>query len=199
MLTGEEQAWRILAELNPEDVCSRAKVDFDKLSGLYVLKSFLQDIYISPKNKEIFGHSPLSDLLLNKLNYYSKLAILWYLINAKNTPLSGKLKKPSDMSGGLIYLRGSHVLPLDKIAEKYGSNIQEFVKRGTELGGKPLNYGDASMRLFPFPRVPSVIILWKDDDEFSARSDLLFDSTCEVQLPTDIIWSTAMMSLLIML
>lgn len=196
---GEEQAWRILAELEPEDVCSRAKADFDKLSGLYVLKSFHQDIFISPQNKEISGHSPVSDLLLNKLDYYSRLSILWYLINAKNIPFSGELKKPSDMTGGLIFLRGTHVLPLDKIAERYGNNIEEFIKRGKKLGGEQLNYGDASIRLSPFPRVPAVVILWKNDNEFSSRSDILFDSTGEAQLPIDIIWSTAMMSLLIML
>jgi hypothetical protein len=41
--------------------------------------------------------------------------------------------------------------------------------------------------------------LWLEDDEFPARLDLLFDSTCAMHLPTDIIWSIAMMSVLIML
>jgi len=199
---GEEQAWKVLAEINPDDVCRQAKVKFDKSSSLYILKSFLQDIYISPQKKEISGHSPVSSLLLNKLEFYSRLSILGYLINTRNIPLSGELKKPSDMSGGLLFFsQGTHVLPLDMIAEKYGSqsNIQEFVRRGRELGGEQLNYGDVSIRLLPFPRIPVVLILWKNDDEFSARANLLFDSSCELQLPIDIIWSTAMMSLLIML
>jgi len=199
VVTGEEQAWKTLAKLDTEDVCSRAKVDFDKSSGLYILKSFLQDIFISPKDKKTFGHSAVSNLLLNKFGLYSRLPILWYLIGAKDIPLSGELRNPRDMHGGLIYSRGTHILPLDKIAEKYGSDIEEFIKRGTELGAEQLNYGDASLRLFPFPNIPVVIILWKNDNEFSSRSDLLFDSTCELQLPPDIIWSTATMTLLLML
>lgn len=199
MLTGENRAWNLLSGLDPEDVCSRAGAVFDKLSGLYILKSFLQDIFISPRNREMFGHSPLSDLLLNRLGRFSRLPILWYLINAKDIPLSGELRRPADMSGGQIYLKGSHVLPLNRIAEKYGTNVEGFLQRGRELGAEPLGYGDASLRLFPFPRVAAVILLWKNDDEFSSRADLLFDSTCELQLPADIIWATAMMSILTML
>jgi hypothetical protein len=47
VLPGEEQAWKILSQLTPEDVCIRAKVEFNKLRGIYILKSFLQDIVIS--------------------------------------------------------------------------------------------------------------------------------------------------------
>ena len=143
----------------------------------------------------------MSNLLLNQLVFYSKISILVYLINSRNIPLSGELKKPNDISGGLpFFSQGTHVLPVDTISEKYGNNgnIQEFIRRGSELGGEQLNYGDASIRLFPFPRIPVVLILWKNDEEFPARANLLFDSTCELQLPIDIIWSTAMMSLLVM-
>lgn len=199
MLAGEKHAWALLLELSPQDVCRRAKVAFERLAGVYILKSFLQDIHVSPKNRVIHGHSPISDLLLNKLHRFSILSILWYLINAKDIPLSGELKRPADMSGGQIYWRGSHILPLNKIAEKYSSNIEEFLERGKELGGEQLSYGDASLRLFPFPRVAVTILLWGKDAEFSSHADLLFDSTCELQLPPDIIWATAMMSILIML
>lgn len=196
---GEEQAWGILAGLSPEDVCRRAKVVFDRLSGLYILRSFHQDISISPQNEEISGNSPVGEFLLSELGYYSRLSILWYLIRAKDVPLSGELIKPYSMTGGQIYLKGAHMLPLDRIAEKYGSDIQGFLRRGKELGSEPLDYADASLQLFPFPRLPVTVLLWENDEEFPSRSDLLFDSTCEAQLPADITWSTAMMSVLIML
>lgn len=198
---GEEQAWEILAKIDPEDVCRRAKVDFDKSCGCYVLKSFLQDIYISPLKKEITGYSSVSAILLNELEFYSRISILRYLINARGIPLAGELKKPDNMSGGLIFSHGTHALPLDAIANKYGSKgkIREFFRKGKELGGERLHYGDASLRLSPFPRIPVVIIVWKNDEEFPSRAHLLFDSTCEVHLPTDIIWATAMMSALIIL
>ena len=199
MPAGEQRAWGILAGLDPHDVCVRADAAFDSSSGLYILRSFSQDIFVSPGDKTIFGHTPPADMLLNKLNRYSRLPILWYLIGAQNVPLSGELIKPNSLSGGQIYEKGTHVLPLGRIAEEYGSDVPEFLSRGLELGGEPLRYGDASVQLFPFPRVAVTLLLWRGDGEFPSRTDLLLDSTCELHLPADIIWSTAMMCALVML
>lgn len=199
MLSGEELAWSRLAKIDPEDVCLRAKATFDESSGIYILKSFQQDVFVSSRDRRIFGNSVISDFMLNKLDCYSRLPILWYLINAKDVPLSGELRKPADMTGGQIYLQGTHILPLDKVAQRYSTDIAEILRRGNQLGGEATDYADASIKLFPFPRVPVVILVWIGDEEFSPRCNLLFDSTCELHLPQDIIWSTAMMSLLLML
>ena len=77
--------------------------------------------------------------------------------------------------------------------------IPEGFSGGGETWGMPVKYGDAAVQLFPFPRIPVVIILWREDEEFQARTDLLFDSSCEFHLALDILWSTAMESLLIMM
>jgi hypothetical protein len=37
------------------------------------------------------------------------------------------------------------------------------------------------------------------DEEFTARADLLFDSSSEMQAPLDILWSVAMMTVLAMM
>ena len=198
MQTGEEHAWEILSGLNPEHVCHRVKATFDKPSGLYSLKLFGHNIAISLNDNAIFSSEPESKFILQKCNY-PYISILRYLIDAKDIRLSGKLVKPSSMTGGQIYIKGSHVLPLDKIAEKYGSDSEEFIRRGRKVGGVQLTYGDVSLGLFPFPKIPVTLILWKNDDEFSARANLLFDSTCEFHLPADIIWSIAMMSVHILL
>jgi len=198
-LDGEERAWNILAELDPADVSRRAKAPYDKSSEQYILPLFNTKISVSPKDRKMQGNSPTADFLLNNLHHYSRLSVLWYLIQVKDIPLSGKLVNPGNMSDGQIFFKGSHELPLNKITEKYGSDIQGFLRRGIELGSVPFDYGDASLKLFPFPRVPVVLLLWKSDTEFPARADLLFDSTCSIHLPIDIIWSTAMMSMLVML
>jgi hypothetical protein len=112
---------------------------------------------------------------------------------------SGKLISPASLSGGEIFQKGTHVLPVDQIADRYGNDLESFYSRGLELGGKQLDYGDASLRLYPFPRVPVTMILWMEDEEFPARVDMFFDVTCEQHLPMDVIWSTAMTSVLIML
>jgi hypothetical protein len=198
-LDGVERAWDVLTPLNPEGVCRRAKADFDESAGHYILPLFNEKAYVSIKERRIWGDSKISDLILNELSHYSILAVLWYLIQAKDINLSGNLINPREVKGGLMFTKGTHVLPLDKLVEKYNNDIEQFVNRGISLGGEVKNYGDASVRLFPFPRVPMVLIIWKYDKEFLSCADILLDSTCGEHLPTDIIWSTAMMSILLML
>ena len=198
-LDGEEQAWQRLSQLAYTNVCRNAKADFDEISGHYALPVFNAKVFISPGGRRIWGDSWIADLLLNELPNYSRLSALWYLLQARDIPLSGNLINPREVNGGLIFAQGSHMLPLDKIVERYGNDVQGLIQRGITLGGEQLDYGDASVRLFPFPRVPVVLLIWKDDGEFPARADILFDSTCSQHLPTDIIWSIAMMTILLVL
>jgi hypothetical protein len=197
--SGESQAWEILSQFASDDVCRKANARFDELSGHYVLPMFNAKMSVSPRDRQIWGDSWLSSHLLTELPHYSRLSTLWYLIQAKDLPLSGNLINPREANGGLIFAQGSHMLPLDRIIEKYSQDIHGFLQRGSVLGAEPLQYGDASLKLFPFPRIPVTLVLWKDDEEFPARADILFDSTCSVHLPPDIIWSTAMMTTLLML
>ncbi len=200
ILSGEKQAWDLLAELDPEDVQTRANVIFNQEHSTYRLPCFGQDIYISMANRNVFSNSNLGKIIVNEQIKHTRVTtILRYLIHAEDIPLSEKLVKPSNLPGGEIFLRGTHVLPLDKIAEHFGNNPEAFLSRGRKFGGTQLNYGDISIELFPFPRVPIVLILWSGDEEFPPRSSLLFDSNCLSHLPTDVIWSTAMMSVGIML
>jgi len=197
--TGESKVWEILESLNPENVCRRAQVAYDRSLNAYTIKSFGQDITVSIAGNAIHSDSQESDLLLNKLGDYFRLSILWYLVNAKDITLKYKLIRPEDVKGGNIYSKGTHILPLDRIADKYGSDTEGFFNRGVEISSEVSDYGDTSLRLFPFPRVPVTMIVWKGDKEFASRADLLLDSTCELHLPVDIVWSTAMMSVLVML
>ena len=199
MAQGTDRAWAVLAGLAPEDVCQRAVASFDSSGGTYTLKCFGQDVVICPGRKELRGESAVAVQLLKKLGYFSELALLSYLAGAQDAPLSGQLVGPSDMKASQFFTRGSHVLPMNRVAGKYGSDPEAFLRRGAELSAVPVKLGDAAVQLLPFPRIPVTILLWRSDEEFPARADLLFDSSCEQHLPQDLLWSTAMISALIML
>ncbi|MFC2069115.1 DUF3786 domain-containing protein [Chloroflexota bacterium] len=198
-LDGEEKAWQELLKLDHKVVCHNAKADFDDSSNQYVLPILNTHIFIVPRDRRIWGNSLLADLLLNKLTQYSRLSILWYLIQSKDIPLSGNLINPREIDGGLIFEKGSHMLPLDNLVQQYDNNVEGFIQRAVTLGGEHLNYGNASVRLFSFPRIPVVFVIWGSDEEFLGHTDILFDSTCSQHLPADIIWSIAMMSILVMI
>lgn len=196
---GEDKAWEMLSMLKPADVCKAASVTYDAVSSNYHVTSFGMEFIVSARDKKISSTAPESDVLLGKLGYFFRLSVLWYLVKAKNIACTNRPVKLEHVKGGDIFTKGSHVLPLDSVANKYGKNREGFIERGRNLGGKIMTYGDASLRLAPLPRVPVTLTLWLEDEEFPARLDLLFDSTCDMQLSTDIIWSIAMISVLIML
>lgn len=195
---GEDKAWEVLATLKPEDVCKAASVGYDSANDRYRVKSFGMDFDLCVRDQSITSAAPGSEVLLQKLGYFFRLAILRYLVDAKDIACTGRPVNLENVRGGDIFTKGSHVLPLGVVAQKYGKNREGFVHTGEKLGGKIMKSGDAALQLFPLPRVPVTLILWLEDEEFPARVDLLFDSTCSLQLPTDIIWSIAMMSLLAM-
>ena len=196
---GETEAWDILSGLDPERVADNAIARFDACKSTYALACLGQDILVSLPEREIHGISALGRLLTDEFSTYSRLSILKYLIHSTNLPLSGQLVRPSDLPGGDIFVRGTHVLPLNKMADRYGNDIDGFVTTGRRLGGTRCDYGDMSIRLLPFPRVPVVIIVWSGDQEFPPKSSLLLDSSCVSQIPVDIVWSTAMMAIEMML
>jgi len=190
---GEEQAWHRLAISAPAEVCRRAGARFDEGSGTYVLNVFSASVAVHPGHREIRGTGNLCDLLLGKFPHYSRPSILWYLVQAQDIPPSGSLINPRELGGGLIFIQGSHMLPLDKLALRYNGDTGRFLEKGATLGGEHREFGDAAIMLYPFPRIPVLLVLWQKDEEFPAGAQLLLDATCSRQLTTDIVWSTAML------
>lgn len=122
------------------------------------------------------------------------------MTSAKDIPASERLIRPLDVKGGQRFFAGTHVLPLDRIQDKYAKDKLGFIERGVQFGAEIAKFGDAAVRLFPLPRVPVTMILWLEDEEYPARSSLFFDSTVDYQIAlSDIVWSVAMMSALVML
>ncbi len=199
IVSGVDKAWGILSCLGPDDVCGRAGAGVEYKNGIYHLKSFGRVFSVDTGKKEILSLSAGGDVFLGKFVYFFKVSALWYLIKAADTMPSGKLLKPSGITGGDIFFRGSHILPLDAVAAKYAKNRDGFIARGITLGGKEVDYGDAALELHPLPKIPVTLILWLEDMEWGPRVDLLFDSTASSHLPLDILWSVAMMSALVFL
>jgi hypothetical protein len=197
--SGEGKAWEILRGLDHSVVSGNASVSFDNHCGCYILRSFCTDFSVNPEERTIKSSTPSGEKIIKQYGYFFIHSCLWYLTHAKHIPLTGRLVKPADIKGGEMFFRGSHVLPLERLAERYGSDKENFIKKGKELCANAVDYGDASLRFLPMPRIPVTLILWLEDEEFPPRADLLLDSSCELQLPIDIIWSIAMMNTMVMM
>ncbi len=196
---GEDKAWVALAGLLPHNICSGSGAVYDETAGSYMIRSFGIDFIVSPGTRTIESIDKRSGLFLERYKDFFRLAVLWYLTSAKNIPASGRLIRPLDVKGGQRFFSGTHLLPLDLIEKRFGRDKMAFIERGLGFGAEIAAYGDASVRLYPLPHVPVTIILWLEDEEYSARATLFFDSTVDFQLSlSDIVWSVAMMATLVM-
>lgn len=197
---GEAKAWETLSGLAPKEVCAGAHATYDAPSGTYAIRAFGVDFAVSPAERTILSDDPRSALFLERYRDFFRLALLWYMTSAKDIPASGRLIRPLDVKGGQRFFAGTHVLPLDRIQERYGRDKAGFILRGVKFGADIATFGDAAIRIYPLPRVPVTMILWLEDEEFPARATLFFDSTIDFQISlSDIVWSIAMMSSLLML
>lgn len=199
ILSGKEKAWSLLKSADPDTICKNAGVEFDSSCSAYILQSLNCTFKLNLERYSIEPVSSNSEMILKKAGYFFSLSAPVYLIHAKDIPLTGKLINPQNLKGasGQFFTSGSHVLPVHKIALKYGFDPQGFARRCEELGGHALSYRDVSYCLYPFKRLPMTLILHLADDEFDAVVSILFDSSCELQCPVDVIWSSAMMLLLL--
>ena len=197
---GEEKAWGLLCGLPRAEVCRATGAAFDEKAGAYLLRSYGRDFHVNPCDMLIASADGRGDLFLGKLKDFFRLAVLWYMSNAKEIPPTGRLLKPTDVKGGHRFTVGTHVLPLEAIAQRFGRDREGFLRLGRFWGAEELpGLADAALRFHPLPRVPVTVLLWLEDEEFPPRVDLFFDSTCEFQLAlSDVIWAVAMMTCVVM-
>jgi hypothetical protein len=196
---GEAKAWDALAVLRPRDVCGAAGVSFDDAARSYRILSFGSEFIVTPGTRTITTIDPRAAMFLDRYKDFFRLSVLWYLTSAKNILPTNRLIRPIDVKGGQRFFSGTHVLPLDRIEERFSRDKNAFIERGLRFGAEIFRAGDAAIRLYPLPRVPVTIILWLQDEEYPARVTLFFDSTVDFQLAlSDIVWSVAMLSALVM-
>ena len=196
---GEATAWETLAVLRPKDVCSGAIAAFDEAARTYTIRAFGIEFTVSLDARTITSGDPKAGLFLDRYKDFFRLAVLWYMTSAKEIPATGRLIRPLDVKGGQRFFSGTHVLPLDRIEERFARDKVAFIERGLKFGAEIAKYGDAAVRLYPLPRVPVTIILWLQDEEYPSRATLFFDSTVDFQLSlSDIVWSVSLMATLVM-
>lgn len=173
--------WERLRRCEPEDVARRALVEVRE--GKFVVP-FLGDLYLVDPEGEfraLRGEEPSAEL---------QVSVIEYLLGAKELEPAGRWVLMKDLKGGRGFAQ-SHPLPQEKILEVYGRDREGFLRRGQELGGEAMGFGDASVLLKPLPRIPMLLVLWEGDEEFPPRLNCLFDPTAAEHLRLDALYGLA--------
>jgi hypothetical protein len=180
--------WDEFARLNPETVCIRTLANYRVKQRGYTLPVLNQDYLALPYHKQIKRLAEDGTPTDEDLTREFILMLLFYLLHCKNIPLARKWISEKDLPGGEAFFRGPHALSVDLIEKKYGENPEGFIEAGKLLGGTPVRFGDKSVALDVFPRIPIIYILWAGDEEFPPRAGVLFDASIGSHFTLDMIW-----------
>jgi len=177
-----------LAQMDPQDVCMRSLTAYDHDRKVYRVTVLEKDYEIDTARCDIKPLDPEEGPVSVELG----LLILFYLLQAKDIPLSGKWVSEFDITGGAMFFRGPHVIRNDAVADRFGRDVEGFVESCRALHGDPIDMGDAAFKFRVLPRIPAVVVLWRADDEFEASAKLLMDATIDRHLPLDVIFGMAL-------
>jgi hypothetical protein len=189
-----EGLWQQLLELDGDKVAQCAKCRYSAGQQRYIISLLNSEYTVNLSDKQVLSteHSAQAGPALSTIaGFFEELCILAYLINSKDLPGANKLIAAQALPGGQFFFRGLHKLDTEKLEKAFGECPERLYKIMDEFGAKRCEFGDASIQLNVLPRIPLTIVIWRSDNEFPARSSVLFDETAAEQLPLDALWSAA--------
>lgn len=177
-LAYELAAGQLAKIVNIEQQCLKSGAQY--IDSSKVVLEYLNELYsISLPDAEVSllsgGETPVRD----------KLLILHYFIQAKGTPLSNHVITYKELKDGVNYFPVFHKRAIRPLVNFFGKEPQKLIDVTASLGGRKAEYGDASVTLNAFPRVPVTLVLWRGDEEFAPDGNVMFDSTVSDYLTND--------------
>ena len=178
-----EGLWEQLEKLDCNETARRAKCQYLSNPDRYIVLMLNTEYVIDLTNRQI--HTAHPETPQQRAEFLEQLCLLAYLINAKDIPLANKLVKAETFAGGQFFFRGQHSLPTVGLEKYFGNNPEALKNIAAQFDAEKCEYGDASIEINVLPSIPLTIVVWRGDDEFTARASILFDKTAADQLPLD--------------
>jgi Domain of unknown function (DUF3786) len=182
----DPRLWEELATRDPDAICVRASVRFERERGCYVVPFLNRSYGVFPGERLIERQDSRRK---EDLSFQLYLVLVTYLLCARSLALAGRMVTGVELRGGSFFFRGHHALFTEPLERRFGSDPEGFLGAGLRLGGTKTDFGDASFRLWTLPRIPLGYILWCADDEFSTRLGVVFDASIVEHLALDVIWA----------
>lgn len=114
-----------------------------------------------------------------------KILILHYLTQAKGTPISNKTIAYKELPKGASYFPSFSKRAIQPLVTHFGREPHRLLDVAGTLGGHKADFGDVSVTINAFSRVPITLVLWRGDDEFPPEGNIMFDSTISDYLPAE--------------
>jgi hypothetical protein len=114
-----------------------------------------------------------------------KILILHYFTLAKGTPATGKLITYKQLVGGVSYFPAFSQRAIAPLVNHFGNRPEVLTKAAAKLGGREADYGDVSVTINAFARVPITLVIWRGDEELAANGNILFDANISDYLSSE--------------
>ncbi len=177
-----------LSRCDPSDVCRRALCTYEAARRCYVVEVWDDLWEVAPDRQTIVSIGSYH----RSLSVEMRLAVLTYLVGAKDIDLSDEWVSEKDLRGGEMFFRGPHSIPVHLIARRFGYDLNGFHIASQTCKGTATELADASYVFKVLPRIPVQVLLWRADQEFEAQASCLFDRTVSSHIPLDVIFGIGM-------
>ena len=177
--------WPALREQDPAELASRCWVESQK-DGSFRFSFLDRECRVDPRSETIFIARNSG---FREASFMEALAVLSYLAKGSPATPNGNLVTEKDLRGGALFFQGPHALLKKPVVKRFQSQPGDMVKAGEALGGVAVNYGDAAVKLRPFPKIPVIYVLHRGDEEFDAKLVIIFDETIQNHMALDVIWA----------
>jgi hypothetical protein len=114
-----------------------------------------------------------------------RILMLHYLVVAKDRPLTGRKIGFAQIPGAATYMGPFRARVLAPLIKNFGGDVKELTDAGRRIGASRREFGDASVTVNVFAKVPITYVLWRGDDEFPPEGQVMFDSSIVSFLPLE--------------
>lgn len=175
------EALKVFFTLSPQDVALRSGAAYREEEGVFVVRYFAREYTVNLAGR-VAGpdgsEPPFNDRTL----------IVQYLCSASGLPPRGRWLSFLELPEGSHHYAPFQTDATIPLAKRFGRDKEGFSGAARALGGTPLPLGDAGFSIPAFPRLPLAVVLWEGDEEFEAKTSILFDAVAPASLSTAALW-----------
>lgn len=114
-----------------------------------------------------------------------QVLMLHYLLKAQAIPFSGELITFREVPSGTFYYQAFFKRAIAPLVKGFGSHPSLLDQVAKIIGEIIPSPADKTLKILVLPRIPVVLSVWKEDEEFAAEGNIYFDSTISSHLPTE--------------
>jgi len=104
---------------------------------------------------------------------------------AHPVPEASHLISFEQLRGGRAYHNAFARRAIQPLEKTFGSDPSTLYDASKPFGALKLDHGDCSVKIYPLPLVPIIVVLWGASSEFPASANILFDSSISNYLSTE--------------